>query len=241
MRGPIITLALLAGAGAVAVAASPRPKHGLPAPRAGGTVVGLCDGETSTEIRALKPGEELSRKEAQGVSDRLMLEWRKKHPEVGWDPPLVAQNARPSGEVGHGAGTTPSNTPPPAGAPGSPAASQTGVYSGYTSRDEMVWHTETDKFVQEGNRVFHDAKQLGGTIGISCDMCHPNGANTHPETYPKFQVQLGRVALLRDMINWCLENPVKARPMSDDDDRLRAMEAYIYAQRKGVKLDFGRH
>jgi hypothetical protein len=28
-------------------------------------------------------------------------------------------------------------------------------------------------------------------IAVSCDMCHPDAANTHPETYPKFQPQLG--------------------------------------------------
>jgi hypothetical protein len=32
-------------------------------------------------------------------------------------------------------------------------------------------------------------------------MRRPNAANTHPETYPKFQVQLRRVALMREMIN----------------------------------------
>ena len=47
-------------------------------------------------------------------------------------------------------------------------------------------------------------------------MCHPNGRNTHPETYPKYQVQLQRVALLRDMINWCIENPVKGKALRDD-------------------------
>jgi thiosulfate dehydrogenase len=242
MRATIMTMALLvaAAAGVAAFAAGPKSSHKLPAAKSGGTVVGLCDGETSLEVRALKPGEALSHAEAQQASDRLMAEWRKKHPEARWDQ-AVAQNARPSGDVGHGAGTTRSNTPPPSGAPGSATAAQTGVYSDYTNRDDMVWRAETDKFAQEGNRVFHDAKQLGGTIGVSCDMCHPNAANTHPETYPKFQVQLGRVALLRDMINWCIENPVKGRPMADDDDRLRAMEAYIYAQRKGVKLDYGRH
>ena len=72
-------------------------------------------------------------------------------------------------------------------------------------------------------------------------MCHPNAANTHPETYPKFQVQLGRVALLRDMINWCIENPVKGKPLADDDRKLRALEAYILAQRRGTPLDFGKH
>ena len=72
-------------------------------------------------------------------------------------------------------------------------------------------------------------------------MCHPDGANTHPETYPKFQVQFGRVALLRDMINWCIENPVRGKPLPDDDTRLKALEAYILAQRKGVALEYGKH
>ncbi|PTL76964.1 hypothetical protein DAT35_47355 [Vitiosangium sp. GDMCC 1.1324] len=72
-------------------------------------------------------------------------------------------------------------------------------------------------------------------------MCHPDAANTHPETYPKYQVQFGRVALLRDMINWCIENPVRGKPLADDDPKMRAMEAYIYAQRKGVPLEYGKH
>ena len=66
-------------------------------------------------------------------------------------------------------------------------------------------------------------------------------ANTHPETYPKYQVQLGRVVLLRDMINWCLEHPVRAKPMPADDPRMRAMEAYIFAARKGKSLEYGKH
>jgi cytochrome c len=54
-------------------------------------------------------------------------------------------------------------------------------------------------------------------------------------------VQLQRVALLRDMINWCLENPVKAQALPDDSTKMRALEAYIIAQRKGQKMDYGKH
>ena len=71
-------------------------------------------------------------------------------------------------------------------------------------------------------------------------MCHPDAANTHPETYPKYQVQLGRTVLLRDMINWCIEHPVRGKKLAEDDPKMRALEAYIYAQRKGVPLDYGR-
>jgi cytochrome c len=111
------------------------------------------------------------------------------------------------------------------------------TYASFTSRDYKLWQTETQKFVDEGKRVFHDWKALG----VSCDMCHPDTANTHPETYPQYQVQLQRVALLRDMIQWCIENPVKGKTLGPNDPKLRALEAYIYAQRKGVALNYGKH
>jgi len=95
--------------------------------------------------------------------------------------------------------------------------------------------------VVEGSRIFHSADELGSTVGVSCDMCHPDASNTHPETYPKFQAQMGRVALLRDMINWCIINPVRGERFDPDDARMRALEAYIYAQRKGMELNYGKH
>jgi len=122
-----------------------------------------------------------------------------------------------------------------------PDAKQVEAYSGFSARDEFVWKTELDKFVQEGNRIFHNADAFGGSIGVSCDMCHPNAANTHPETYPKYQVELQRVALLRDMIDWCIQHPTKGKPLADDDQRLRAMESYIIAQRKGKVIEPGKH
>ncbi|MCB9910773.1 MAG: hypothetical protein H6829_10970 [Planctomycetes bacterium] len=52
---------------------------------------------------------------------------------------------------------------------------------------------------------------------------------------------MGKTVLLRDMINGCLQHPVRAQPMSEDDPRMRAWEASIYAQRSGQKLTNGRH
>ena len=115
------------------------------------------------------------------------------------------------------------------------------TYGNYTERDLLIWSRETEKLVVDGSRIFHSSELLGGTVGVSCDMCHPDAANTHPETYPKFQAQMGRGALLRDMINWCIEHPVRGKALAADDARMRALEAYILAQRKGVKLDYGKH
>jgi thiosulfate dehydrogenase len=114
------------------------------------------------------------------------------------------------------------------------------TYGQFTERDILMWSRETEKLVVEGSRIFHDADLLGSTVAVSCDMCHPDASNTHPETYPKFQTQMGRVALLRDMINWCIERPVRGQRFDPDDPRMRAMEAYIYAQRKGTPLNYGK-
>ena len=115
------------------------------------------------------------------------------------------------------------------------------TYGNYTEADILLWQLETERLVVEGSRIFHSDALLGSTNGVSCDMCHPDAEGTHPETYPKYQVQLGRAALLRDMMNWCLQNPCRAEPMDGDDARLRAMEAYIKAQGSGKILQYGKH
>ncbi|MDO4575764.1 MAG: hypothetical protein Q4D98_11185 [Planctomycetia bacterium] len=115
------------------------------------------------------------------------------------------------------------------------------AYGRYTEKDLLLWQEETERLALEGSRIFHSADLLGSPNGTSCDMCHPDAANTHPETYPKYQVQLGRAALLRDMINWCLQHPCRAEPMSGDDPRMRALEAYIQAQASGKVMKYGKH
>jgi thiosulfate dehydrogenase len=50
-----------------------------------------------------------------------------------------------------------------------------------------------------------------------------------------------KVALLRDMVNWCIENPLEGKPLPDGDARMKALEAYILSQRSGSKMDPGKH
>jgi thiosulfate dehydrogenase len=209
-------------------ASEPASGHVLPPAESGGVVVGLCDGETSIEVPWLKPGQRLNEQQARAVSNALMAKWRERHPNAEWQM-AQAQTRQPGAQQGH------------AGAPAQAAPVQGGVYERLTPREQKIADIETAKFIEEGKQIFHNPDKLGGTIGVSCDMCHPDAANTHPETYPKYQTQLQRVALLRDMINWCIENPVKGKPLSPDDPRLRALEAYIISQRNGTALAYGKH
>ncbi|MCE7958008.1 MAG: cytochrome C, partial [Acidobacteria bacterium ACB2] len=67
----------------------------------------------------------------------------------------------------------------------------------FTKKDLERWEKEYQTVVAKGRELWTSPNL--GTNGVACAQCHPNAANTHPETYPKFQQQLGRVATLREM------------------------------------------
>ncbi len=184
-------------------------------------VVKLCDNQTTTTVAADAP-----RTHEQGleISESLMTQWKRKNPDRNW-----VEEEQEKHEI-----------MPPADNSDLIGKTQGATYSRITKNDVEMWKRETIKAVTEGSRVFHSADELGSEIAVSCDMCHPNASNTHPETYPKFQEQLGRVALLRDMINWCIQHPVRGKELAPDDPKMRALEAYILAQRKGKTLDYGK-
>lgn len=177
-----------------------------------------CDGGTATVAKNTS---------GQVLADSLMDQWKRDHPDRDWvaeekerhtlKPPADNSHLLKGGQAeGH-------------------------TYGKPTEQDLLMWARETEKFVVQGSSIFHSADLLGSTVSVSCDMCHPHAANTHPETYPKFQSQLGRSVLLRDMINWCIEHPVRGKRLAPDDPRMRALEAYIMAQRSGTEMNYGKH
>ena len=182
-----------------------------------GMEVLLCDGQTKTVVPPGTAGTT--------IAGALMTEWLRKNPNSNWEAEERERHTlESSADNGDLVGRVNGQT-----------------YGSITAQDVALWKTETERVALAGSSVFHDAGALGSTDGVSCDMCHPHAANTHPETYPKFQPQLGRVALLRDMINWCIEHPVRGKAFDADDPKLRALEAYLLAQRKGKTLNYGRH
>ena len=181
--------------------------------------VKTCDGQ----------GKAVVAKDAQGqaLADALLEQWKRDHPERNWmEAEKEAHELKPPAD----------NT---ALLQGGQADGHT--YGQHTQRDLIMWARETERFVLEGSRIFHSADLLGSQVAVSCDMCHPHASNTHPETYPKFQVQMGRVVLLRDMIQWCIDHPVRGDKLKPDDLRMRALEAYIMAQRSGTEMQYGKH
>jgi len=109
----------------------------------------------------------------------------------------------------------------------------------FTDADLERWQGEFMSVVTEGRALW--GSPTLGTNGVACGQCHPNAANTHPETYPKFQQQLGRVVVFSEMINWCLMNPLEGKTLALDDPRMIALEAYARYERRGVPLAPGKH
>jgi cytochrome c len=109
----------------------------------------------------------------------------------------------------------------------------------FSKADVEHWQKEFEAVVKEGRANFTDGKL--GTNGVACAQCHPNAANTHPETYPKFQKQFGRVAQLYEMVNWCIKNPLQGKELAPDDKKMISLLSYIYYERRGVKLSAGSH
>ena len=109
----------------------------------------------------------------------------------------------------------------------------------FTEADLKRWNQEFMSVVMEGEKLFHNGEL--GTNKVSCDQCHPNAANTHPETYPKFQQQIGRVITLSEMVNWCIQQPLEGQALSLDDPKMVALLSYITYERRGVPLAPGKH
>ncbi|HVZ33832.1 MAG TPA: hypothetical protein VG963_15495, partial [Polyangiaceae bacterium] len=167
MRAALVTLALAV----LACGEKTAPKPSEPrAPRAqsaadaaaGATVeVTLCDGKTTTAVPEGTPGT--------AIAGNLMSGWLRKNPNSNWEAEERERHTlQPAAENKELIGMVEGHT-----------------YGLVTEQDVALWKAETERVAAAGSAVFHNADQLGSTIGVSCDMCHPHAANTHPETYPK--------------------------------------------------------
>lgn len=112
----------------------------------------------------------------------------------------------------------------------------------FTVKDIKRWEAEFEETAKYGRQLWENSAAVKlGTNKVACAQCHPNAANTHPETYPKFQKQIGKVVYLTSMVNWCIRNPLEGKEIGPESKEMTALLAYIYKERKGVKINPGKH
>jgi thiosulfate dehydrogenase len=104
---------------------------------------------------------------------------------------------------------------------------------------ELVKKTQEEmaKAIKRGDELWHDRSL--GTNGMACNMCHPDAAVTHPETYPKYKQQFGRVVSAQQFINWCIQVPLQGKGRDLGSDDLVALEAYMNDQNRGQVMEIG--
>jgi thiosulfate dehydrogenase len=93
--------------------------------------------------------------------------------------------------------------------------------------------------VDIGRDLWHGSKPSMTSNGLACGNCHPDAAASNPNTFPKFQANLGRVIPLRDMINWCIMAPQGGQALDVNGPDMVAMEAYAMYMYRGIKIEPG--
>lgn len=104
---------------------------------------------------------------------------------------------------------------------------------------ELVRKTreETAKAIKRGEELWSD-RSLGSN-GQNCNICHADGSATHPETYPKYKQQFGRVVTAQEFINWCLIVALRGQKQPIGGEVLTALEAYQAYTNRGEMLEIG--
>jgi thiosulfate dehydrogenase len=95
------------------------------------------------------------------------------------------------------------------------------------------------KVVDHGRDLWHGSKPSMTTNGLACGNCHPDAAASNPQTFPKYQNDLGQVVALRDMINWCITGPLAGKELDPDGTDMIAMEAYATYLYRGTTITPG--
>ena len=93
--------------------------------------------------------------------------------------------------------------------------------------------------VDHGRDLWHGSNPSMSSNGLACGNCHPDAAASNPQTFPKFQADVGRVIALRDMINWCITTPQAGKPLDVDRYDMVSMEAYAFYLYRGKQISPG--
>jgi thiosulfate dehydrogenase len=97
--------------------------------------------------------------------------------------------------------------------------------------------------VAYGDKLWHTGETGGSsklsTNGLGCANCHPDASATQPQSWPKYQTNLGKVGTMREMINWCIQVVQRGQGFALDSKEMIAMEAYATYMNRGAALDPG--
>ena len=116
------------------------------------------------------------------------------------------------------------------------------------SKEPLKDAADFDKLMEAvayGDQLWHTGEGEGGknpklsTNGLGCANCHPDASATQPESWPKYQSNLGKVGTMREMFNWCMQVVQRGKGYALDSKEMIAMEAYATYMNRGAPLNPG--
>ena len=114
------------------------------------------------------------------------------------------------------------------------------------SKEPLDDAADFDKLMEAvayGDKLWHTGETSSSsklsTNGLGCANCHPDGSATQPQSWPKYQTNLGKVGTLREMINWCIRVVQNGKGLELDSKEMIAMEAYATYMNRGAALNPG--
>ena len=114
------------------------------------------------------------------------------------------------------------------------------------SKEPLNSASDFDKLMEAvayGDQLWHTGESGGpsklSTNGLGCANCHPDASATQPQSWPKYQTNLGKVGTMREMFNWCMQVVQQGKGLALDSKEMIAMEAYATYMNRGAKLNPG--
>lgn len=97
--------------------------------------------------------------------------------------------------------------------------------------------------VAYGDKLWHTGESGGpstiSTNGLGCANCHPDASATQPQSWPKYQTNLGKVGTMREMFNWCIQVVQNGKGFDMNSKEMIALEAYATYMNRGAPLNPG--
>ena len=82
---------------------------------------------------------------------------------------------------------------------------------------------DANALMNEAERLWKDASL--GKAGVSCSTCHPDGSGLKREAFPRYMKMADDILTLDQMINFCMMNPMKGKPLSWQSVEMTALAA----------------
>jgi cytochrome c len=90
--------------------------------------------------------------------------------------------------------------------------------------------TDNAKLMEMSEKLWNNTKL--GKSGTACATCHADGKGLKKAPFPKYIKMANDILTLDQMINFCMMNPMKGKPLQWSSPEMTALAAYAQSHAK---------